>query len=64
MNTLYVRCQTKDYILDIVAARACMRINKVNSDTNCQLTNLEAFYEKTFRNQSCLKFIAVILVQK
>ena len=31
MNTLYVRCQTKDYILDIVAARAGMRINKVNS---------------------------------
>ena len=30
MNTLYVRCQTKDYILDIVAARAGMRINKVN----------------------------------
>ena len=31
MNTLYVRCQTKDYILDIVAARVGMRINKVNS---------------------------------
>ena len=31
MNALYVRCQTKDYILDIVAARAGMRINKVNS---------------------------------
>ena len=31
MNTLYVRCQTKDYILDIVAARAGMRINKDNS---------------------------------
>ena len=31
MNTLYVRCQTKDYILDIVAIRASMRINKVNS---------------------------------
>ena len=31
MNTLYVRCQTKDYILDIVAVRAGMRINKVNS---------------------------------
>ena len=28
MNTLYVRCQTKDYILDIVAARTGMRINK------------------------------------
>ena len=27
MNTLYLRCQTKDYILDIVAARAGMRIN-------------------------------------
>ena len=34
MNTLYVRCQTKDYILDIVAARAGMRINKDNSDIN------------------------------
>ena len=31
MITLYVRCQTKDYILDIVAARAGMRINKINS---------------------------------
>ena len=31
MITLYVRCQTKDYILDIVAARAGMRISKVNS---------------------------------
>ena len=34
MNTLYVRCQTNDYILDnkdIVAARAGMRIYKVNS---------------------------------
>ena len=31
MNTLYVRCQTKDYILDIVAAHAGMRINRVNS---------------------------------
>ena len=31
MITLYVRCQTKDYILDIVAARAGMRINKVSS---------------------------------
>ena len=31
MNTLYVCCQTKNYILDIVAARAGMRINKVNS---------------------------------
>ena len=30
MNTLYVRCQTIDYMLDIVAARAGMRINKVN----------------------------------
>ena len=30
-NTLYVRCQTKDYILDIVVARAGMRINKINS---------------------------------
>ena len=26
-----IRCQTKDYILDIVAAHAGMRINKVNS---------------------------------
>ena len=32
MITLYVRCQTKDYILDIVPARAGMRINKINSD--------------------------------
>ena len=32
MITLYVRCQTKDYILDNVAARAGMRINKDNSE--------------------------------
>ena len=31
MNTLYARCQTKDYILDIAAARAGMRIDKDNS---------------------------------
>ena len=31
MNTLYVRCQRKDYVLDIVAARAGVRINKDNS---------------------------------
>ena len=31
MNTLYARCQTKDYIIDIVAGRAGMRINKDNS---------------------------------
>ena len=31
MNTLYIRCQTKDYIPDIMAAHAGMRINKVNS---------------------------------
>ena len=31
MNTLYIHCQTKDYILDIVAAHAGMRIYKVNS---------------------------------
>ena len=34
MITLYVRYQTKDYILDIVAARAGMRINKVDSMCN------------------------------
>ena len=38
MNTLYVRCQTKDYILDIVAARAGMRINKVNSKIDAVTT--------------------------
>ena len=37
MNTLYVRCQTKDYILDIVAARAGMRIIKVNAGQNIPL---------------------------
>ena len=31
MNALYVHCQTKDYILDSVAARAGMRKNKVNN---------------------------------
>ena len=34
MNTLYIHCQTKDYILDIVAAHAGMRINKVYSVNN------------------------------
>ena len=29
---MYVGRQTKDYILDIIAARAVRRINKVNSD--------------------------------
>ena len=55
MNTLYVRCQTKDYILDIVAARAGMRINKVNSDTNCQLTNLGSILRKNFQRPKLLK---------
>ena len=32
MITLYVQNKTKDFILDIVAARAGMRISKVNSD--------------------------------
>ena len=40
MNTLYVRCQTKDYILDIVAVRAGMRINKVNSVNEIMVTKL------------------------
>ena len=35
IGTLYVRCQTRDYILDIVAARARMRVNKVNSEFFC-----------------------------
>ena len=39
MNTLYVRCQTKDYILDIVADCAGMRINKVNSVKSIVLFN-------------------------
>ena len=40
MNTLYVRCQTKDYILYIVAARAGMRINKDNSEVITLHTSL------------------------
>ena len=42
MNTLYVRCQTKDYILDIVAARAGLRINKVNSI----IIGIDYYYKK------------------
>ena len=44
MNTLYVRCQTKDYILDIVAARAGMRINKNNSVV---ITIVSLYYKKS-----------------
>ena len=39
MITLYVHCQTKDYILDNVAARAGMRINKDNSDKKYCIIN-------------------------
>ena len=41
MNTLYVRCQTKDCILDIVAARAGIRINKVNSEIESLKNNIK-----------------------
>ena len=45
MNTLYVHCQTKDYILDIVAARAGMRINKVNfAKNNNSKYSIENFF--------------------
>ena len=43
MNTLYVRCQTKDYILDIVDARAGMRINKNNSVKKVSLLTCRVF---------------------
>ena len=48
MNTLYVRCQTKDYILDIVAARAGMRINKVNSISSKLIDYSNAYIQFQF----------------
>ena len=43
---MYVRCQRKDYVLDIVAARAGVRINKDNSAgedafPRCNISNAE-----------------------
>ena len=55
MNTLYVRCQTKDYILDIVAARAGMRINKVNSNSEY----LWCHIKQRLRSSTSIKFIGI-----
>ena len=58
MNTLYVRCQTKDYILDIVAARAGMRINKVNSVKN------DAFPQHNISNAEYKEILIIICKYK
>ena len=59
MNMLYVRCQTKDYILDIVAARAAgMRINKVNS------VKKDAFPQHNISNAECEEILIIIYLYK
>ena len=58
MNTLYVRCQTKDYILDIVAARAGMRINKDNS------VKKEAFSQRNISNAEHKEILIIICLYK
>ena len=58
MNTLNVRCQTKDYILDIVAARADMRINKVNS------VKKDAFPQQNISNAEYKEILIIIYKYK
>ena len=58
MITLYVRCQTKDYILDIVAARAAMRINKVNS------VKRDAFPQHNISNAEYKEILIIIYKYK
>ena len=58
MNTLYVRCPTKDYILDIVAARAGMRINKVNS------VKKDAFPQHNISNAEYKEILIIIYKYK
>ena len=58
MNTLYVRYQTKDNILDIVAARAGMRINKVNS------VKKDAFPQHNISNAKYKEILIIIYKYK
>ena len=58
MITLYVRCQTKDYILDIVAARAAIRINKVNS------VKKDAFPQHNISNAEYKEILIIIYKYK
>ena len=58
MNTLHVRCQTKDYILDIVAARAGIRINKVNS------VKKDAFSQYNISNAKYKEILIIIYKYK
>ena len=58
MNTLYVRCQTKDYIPDIVAARAGMRINKINS------VKKDAFPQHNISNDEYREILIIIYLYK
>ena len=58
MNTLYVRCQTKDCILDIVAARAGMRINKDNS------VKKDAFPQHNISNAEYKEILIIIYLYK
>ena len=58
MNTLYVRCKTKDYILDIVAACAGMRINNVNS------VKKDAFPQHNISNAEYKEILIIIYKYK
>ena len=58
VRTLYVRCQTKDYILDIVAARAGMRIDKVNS------VKRDAFPQHNISNAEYKEILIIIYKYK
>ena len=58
MNTLYVRYQKKDYILNIIAARAGMRINKVNS------VKKDAFPQHNISNAEYKEILIIIYKYK
>ena len=58
MNTLYVHCQTKDYMLDIVAAHAGIRINKVNS------VKKDAFPQHNIRYAEYKEILIIIYLYK
>ena len=58
MHTLYVRCETKDYILDIVATRAGMRINKENS------VKKDAFPQHNINNTEYKEILIIVYKYK
>ena len=55
---LYIHCQTKDYILDIVAAHAGMWINKVNS------VKKDAFPQHNISNAKFKEIVIIIYKYK